>query len=218
MSSSQRHHTLMLIRHAEAEHHLQEITGGWTDTDLTERGRRQSEALAGRLQRELDGVTFSTLATSDLRRARQTTAYIAMAFDLEPHVFPALRDLNNGVAANKTHAEARRLAIPFREPSIDWQPYPGAETWRQFYRRISEFMEVFSRQQPGPAMIVSHAAVLSAIVAWWVQIGPDSPVHFETAPATITVLNSSRWGERAIDRLNDNAHLYDAGLAEPLRI
>jgi hypothetical protein len=31
---------------------------------------------------------------------------------LEPRIFPALRDLNNGVAANKTHAEARKLSLP----------------------------------------------------------------------------------------------------------
>jgi broad specificity phosphatase PhoE len=210
--------TLVVIRHAEAEHHLLEITGGWTDTSLTERGRLQSLALAVRLKRELNDARLTQLATSDLQRAIQTAGYVSEALSLEPHIYPALRDLNNGQAANKTHAEARRLAIPFREPAIDWQPYPGAETWRQFYLRISDFMEVFTRQQTGPALIVSHAAVVSAIVAWWVQIGPEASVHFEAAPAALTVLNSSRWGERAIERLNDTAHLYAANLSEPLRI
>jgi broad specificity phosphatase PhoE len=79
-------------------------------------------------------------------------------------------------------------------------------------------MGVFIYQQPGPTLIVSHAAVVSAIVAWWMQMGPDSSAHFEASPAAITVLKSSRWGERAIERLNDTAHLYQAGLGEPMRV
>lgn len=37
---------IILVRHGEATHHTQHLTGGWTDSDLTEAGRRQLEALA----------------------------------------------------------------------------------------------------------------------------------------------------------------------------
>lgn len=46
--------TLLLVRHGEAEHHVREITGGWTDTCLTERGREQASRLALRLKLNLD--------------------------------------------------------------------------------------------------------------------------------------------------------------------
>lgn len=39
---------IILVRHGEATHHTQHLTGGWTDSDLTEAGRRQLEALAGK--------------------------------------------------------------------------------------------------------------------------------------------------------------------------
>jgi phosphohistidine phosphatase SixA len=36
---------LILVRHAEAEHLVSDLTGGWTDSSLTNRGRRQAERL-----------------------------------------------------------------------------------------------------------------------------------------------------------------------------
>ena len=40
---------IILVRHGEATHHTEHLTGGWTDSDLTEAGRRQLEALAAKL-------------------------------------------------------------------------------------------------------------------------------------------------------------------------
>jgi len=36
---------LILVRHAEAEHLVSDLTGGWPDSSLTNRGRRQAERL-----------------------------------------------------------------------------------------------------------------------------------------------------------------------------
>jgi probable phosphoglycerate mutase len=114
---------ILLVRHAQAEHHIQSITGGWSDTALTLEGHHQSARLSMRLQNSLDGRRIH-LGTSSLRRARQTASIIASELSLEPLVYPELSDLNNGVAAGKTHGEARLVAIPQSEPLIDWRPFP----------------------------------------------------------------------------------------------
>ena len=73
---------LILIRHGEAVHHLKGLTGGWTDSDLTNVGRDQANAIA-RLLAD-DGVAFSSrLLSSDLRRARRTAAAISQATGLK---------------------------------------------------------------------------------------------------------------------------------------
>ena len=58
---------IILVRHGEATHHTQHLTGGWTDSDLTEAGRRQLEALAEKLALDFKGRSekFRILA-SDL--------------------------------------------------------------------------------------------------------------------------------------------------------
>lgn len=203
---------LLLVRHAQAEHHVRGITGGWTDTSLTPDGLRQSALLAERLGRELSGVKL-TLGASNLQRAAQTAEMLGQALGCRPQIHAQLTDLNNGAAANKTHAEARRLAIPASEPLVDWQPYPQAESWRQFHQRISGFMDGFSAVQTTPALLVTHAAVIDVIVGWWLRLGLERRVHFDAAPASLTVLVISRWGEPSVERLNDTAHLYAGGIA-----
>lgn len=199
-------HPLFLVRHGEAEHHIQDITGGWSDTHLTEAGLRQAALLARRLHNELDHSPIH-LGSSNLQRARQTAQIIASRLAVEVQVYEALTDLNNGVAAGKTHQQARLYALPPSEPVIDWLPYPQAETWRQFYRRVSCFMESFCARQQSPALLVAHAATLHVIVAWWLGLPVESRTHFGADPASLTVLKINRWGEHSLERLNDTTHL-----------
>ena len=89
---------IILVRHGEATHHTQHLTGGWTDSDLTEAGRRQLEALAEKLALDFKGRSekFRILA-SDLKRAAESAAIIAarlhMDGKVEKHAF--LREKNN---------------------------------------------------------------------------------------------------------------------------
>ena len=199
--------SIWLVRHGEAEHNVQEITGGWTDTALTERGLRQVELLSRRLVQEIAGQPVS-LGCSNLQRARHSARIIGQALGVTPEIYPQITDLNNGIAAGMTHAEAFQIAIPFQEPVVDWQPYPEAESWRQFFTRISKFMDEFHARQQCTAILVTHAATVHAIIAWWLGLPVESPTHFETHPASLSVLEYNRWEEHSLVRLNDTAHLW----------
>ncbi|MBD3404563.1 MAG: histidine phosphatase family protein, partial [Candidatus Lokiarchaeota archaeon] len=61
---------LILVRHGESHHIVEDISGGWTDTPLTERGQRQAQAVANRLFDMFDSRDF-TLFSSDLMRASE---------------------------------------------------------------------------------------------------------------------------------------------------
>jgi broad specificity phosphatase PhoE len=95
---------VILVRHAQSEHHGKGITGGWTDTPLTDLGRVQASRLADRLRSELEGIPV-TLYTSDLLRAAQTARIIGRALGANPIPEPRLREFNNGEAANMTMAD-----------------------------------------------------------------------------------------------------------------
>ena len=206
---------LLLIRHGQAEHHTQDITGGWTDTSLTETGIQQAYFISERLHSELDGTPVY-LATSNLRRALQTAEIIGKALKIPFNIHASITDLNNGVAAGKTHDEARAHAIPPSEPIIDWAPYPDAESWRQFHQRVSAFMDEFVARQTCTAILVTHQATIHAIIAWWLGLPADSPAHFDNAPGSLTVLKPTRDGDRALVRMNDTAHLYVQGMRDPI--
>ena len=46
---------IILVRHGEATHHTQHLTGGWTDSVLTEKGKAQLAAAAAMLARDFAG-------------------------------------------------------------------------------------------------------------------------------------------------------------------
>ena len=206
---------LILIRHGHAEHLTGDLTGGWTDSELTELGRRQALALATRLKEEL-GSTPCTMYCSDLKRAAETAEVIGEKLGLKPIHAWELRELNNGVAAGKKKEEARPHFREPTEPLLDWQCYPGAETWRQFYLRVSEYLDCLQMDQGLPTIIVAHGGTIINTVAWWLRLGLEtlSNVSFRTSPASISVLGTTELNERAIFRLNDTAHLYTAGLSD----
>jgi broad specificity phosphatase PhoE len=198
---------------------VNKLTGGWTDTGLTELGRRQSVCLASRLKREL-GDTPCRLYCSDLKRALQTAEIIGQEIGVTPNPVPELRAPDNGIVAGKSQQEAKQYALELTTPVLDWQPYPQAETWRQFYSRVAVCMDRLARNQDAPLLLVTHAGTIINIVAWWLQLDIDmlGKVSFETLPASLSVLRVNEWKERTIERLNDTAHLYAVGLAEGIRL
>ena len=210
--------SLIVIRHAQAEHHVTGLTGGWTDTGLTALGRHQALRLARRLETELRGVPLA-LYTSDLRRTAETAAYVGEALGVHPVPCRALREFDNGMAAGKTLGEARLLEAPRRPPYEDWQPYPGAETTRRFRARVAALLDSLREGPDALAVLVTHEGTLRHIVWWWLGLDLEAAAgrSVECLPTGLTVLRTNAWGERVIERLNDTAHLADPERAEPLR-
>ncbi|MCK5733789.1 MAG: histidine phosphatase family protein [Candidatus Latescibacteria bacterium] len=206
--------SLILIRHGQSEHHVNGLTGGWTDTGLTELGRHQAECLGARLKREIED-TPCRMVSSDLKRAFQTAEIVDREIDVSPNPVPELREFNNGLAAGMTIDAAKSHFREPTEPLHDWQPYPEADTWRRFYSRVSDWLDHLAGHRDGLLLLVAHAGTINNIVAWWLglEIERLSKVAFGAAPTSISVLDVNPWGEQRVERLNDTAHLYAAGLS-----
>lgn len=108
-------HTLVLLRHGESTWNQENRFTGWTDVDLSERGRAEAQE-AGRLLRD-GGYVFDIAYTSVLKRAIRTLWYSLDALDLmwipveknwrlnERH-YGALQGLNKAETAAK-HGDAQ---------------------------------------------------------------------------------------------------------------
>jgi probable phosphoglycerate mutase len=200
---------LIIIRHGEAEHLVGEaLTGGWTNSLLTEKGKKQAEAVGKKLAVMLKGKDYDFFC-SDLDRAWETAEIIGKAIDKEPMAFRELRELNNGDAANLTRKEADRLFIPTTEPVWDWVPYPNAESWRIFNRRIAQFMNRINETSEDIVVIVTHGGSAIPVIHWWLGLDEEHQqnISFDINPCSITHLRINEWGEKCIKKLNDTSHL-----------
>ena len=79
---------LVLIRHGESEWNKSNLFTGWTDVDLTEKGRLEAKN-AGELLKK-DGYTFDVAYTSVLKRAIRTLWIVIDEMDLM--WIPVIRD------------------------------------------------------------------------------------------------------------------------------
>ncbi|MDP4091396.1 MAG: histidine phosphatase family protein [Bacillota bacterium] len=200
---------LYIIRHGEAAHHIGEaLTGGWTNSGLTDKGRRQAEEAGKKLAPVLKGKSFDFYC-SDLERAWDTADVIGRFIEKEPMAFRELRELNNGDAANLSRQEAEKIFIPAREPMMDWVPYPNAESWRMLNNRVFEFMDRIDETSKETVVAVTHGGTAIAIINWWLELDDQhiSKTSFDINPCSITRLRINGWGEKTIARLNDTSHL-----------
>ena len=74
---------IILVRHGEATHHTEHFTGGWTDSNLTDKGRRQIEAAAEKLAKDFSNkMPCFRILCSDLKRAHESAVIFAEIEDL----------------------------------------------------------------------------------------------------------------------------------------
>lgn len=132
-------HTLVLLRHGESTWNKENRFTGWTDVDLTEKGREEAKA-AGQLLKA-GGFEFDLVFTSVLKRAIWTSVITLDALDqlwlpverswrLNERHYGALQGLNKNETAAK-HGEAQvkiwRRAYAIAPPPLaaDDPRHPG---------------------------------------------------------------------------------------------
>lgn len=201
---------LLLVRHGEADSNRDGRFGGWSPVPLTERGRRQAAAAAT----ELATRAPTAIITSDVVRAQETAAPIALALDLVPRLEPGLRERSLGLFDGLafTEAEARYPELWQRLVARDPTVLPeGAETAEVVFARVSAAITRICTDHAGQrVVVVSHGLAMFHAFCFVSGLGvprPDAAVFVLVDNASI-----SHYEHRARDRwrivtINDTAHL-----------
>lgn len=201
---------IILVQHCQSEHHVNGLSGGWTDTSLTELGRRQAEIIGRKLRDGLNSSEY-VLYSSDLLRASQTAEIIGELLGLEVNINKELREINTGDAAGKTKEWARANRNPRTGSSfdLDYQEFQNGETWRQFFRRVCECLELICETNEKNLLIVTHGGTLAYIIAWWLKFSEQmlGTTYFSASPASISVLTRNGYNQNVLEVFNDSSHL-----------
>lgn len=200
--------TIYLIRHAEAEGNLYRIAQGQHDSNLTDRGWWQVEALA----RRFTDIHIDAVYSSDLYRTRATATAIYRPKGLPLRLERGLREIYVGDWEQQTWGDiARRTpgAMADFGSRMDRWSIPGAETPAQVLARVRAAVEDIVKKNPEQTVAVfSHGYAIRLLLANLQGIslrdtGTKTPTGDNTA---VSLLEGDETGLRVVWQ-NDNSHL-----------
>lgn len=203
---------IYIVTHPQATHHVDGVVGGWFDSDLTERGVGQAEAIAQSLATRL-GEASAEVFSSDLLRARRTAEIIASRLGTSVTIDRDLREKSYGQAEGKPQSWLRERTIPlpeFGERLRHDEGIAGAETRMDLAERA---YRVIGRIQHSPAehqILVTHGGTSTLLIAAWIGMPIDAAglVQFQVSSGSISVLRKdSRNYSHQVAQLNDASHL-----------
>lgn len=182
---------LALIRHGASEWNDLDMWTGWTDIPLSEKGHRESKAVAEVLR----GINWDVGFQSDLIRSHETLDDIKNVLglqNLQTISDPAIkeRDYGNFAGMNKIEVEEKYGEDLFQKWHRGWDyPVPHGETLKDVYNRVVPYYktEILPMLTDNKNVIVSaHGNSLRALEKYLDNV-PDDQVKFMEIP-TGTVL------------------------------
>jgi 2,3-bisphosphoglycerate-dependent phosphoglycerate mutase len=200
---------VVLIRHGSARHSTPEqpleLIEGQSDPDLTELGRDQALAVAGRL----GSAKVEAIFVTPLRRTQETARPLAERLGIEPVVLPELGEVYLGDWEGQLNHRASSGDSLVRElfTAERWDVIPNAEPMEDFSARVRRGMELLA-QAAGPdntALAVVHGGVISEACSQVTGASPFAFLYAENGSLTrLMCLPSGKWTLLAF---NDTAHL-----------
>lgn len=166
---------LLIIRHGETDWNKQARCQGHIDVPLNETGHKQAAAAAEKLS--LITPDCAALYSSDLTRALQTAAPIALTYGLEVIANQNLREAHQGEAQGLYRAEIKERFGAERErlnalyPDLrerwDHAEIPGSESRNQLLARLLPTLQDYAITHAGKTIIVvTHAGVIKTLVTY----------------------------------------------------
>lgn len=131
-----------------------EISSGWSDADISEKGIKQSIELKGQTKDK----KFDLVYCSDLKRAVHSAK---LTFEGKVKIIPdkRLRECNYG----DYNGKPSKIVEPLQEKSVS-KPMPNGESYEDVKQRIAEFLNgVYEKYRGKHIAIVAHKAPQLAI-------------------------------------------------------
>jgi broad specificity phosphatase PhoE len=190
--------TIVLARHGETDWNREKRWQGFADLSLNERGRQQAAALAD----SLEGVPFSAVYASDLRRAYETALVVAERRGLAVTQLRELREVDVGSWTGLSQDDVKaRLPDAYRElRTRTGRGWEGGETYAEMGLRVLGAIRRIARRHPAElVLVVTHS-------------GPIRSLH---AHARGLDYATDRTAAPTVDRVELSAVTVDDGVIAP---
>lgn len=198
---------LLLLRHGQTALSVDRRYSGHGDPDLTDLGRAQADAAAGRLGRQ-GGI--EVIVSSPLRRARATAQAVADRLGLEVVVHDGLIETDFGAWEGLTFREAAQ-----RDPELhrEWLgdvevAPPGGESFARVAERLAATKADLIASYPGARVLaVSHVTPIKTLLRDALHVGPELLFRLHLDLASLSIAEYYPDGGSVVRLVNDTAHL-----------
>jgi len=169
---------IILIRHGETDWNSQQRMQGHSNSDLSEVGRGQIQAL-GELMKN---VSFDHIYSSDSLRARQTAEAVTQYSGHTLQFDQRIREKNLGVFEGLTSTEAKErhpeIYRLFKTAGANYVIDEGEST-QQLLERALEFIEEIRLRHPQERVVmVTHGGVVRVLMKHALGLSIDAPTRF----------------------------------------
>ena len=179
---------MLLVRHGTTPTTGKMLPGRAGGLHLSEKGRAQAEAAAGRIAALAKAP--SAVYASPLERTRETAAPIARALGLRVRTAPGLVEVDVG---DWTEKPLSRLYRAREWPTVQRWPsgfrFPGGESFAEMSVRAMDAVLGLVAEHPGETIVaVSHADPIKAIVAAAAGVPLDLMQRLVVSPCSISAI------------------------------
>lgn len=215
--------TLYVVTHPEATHHVDDVVGGWFDSELTEAGHATADRIGDDLAARIPAGEPVELHASDLRRAAQTAQAIAVHIDATPVLDRRLREKSYGVAEGRPQAwlDARFRTPPAAGDRLGHdEGIEGAETMLAFGTRVYAAVDEILGRDCQHQIVSTHGGALTFVAAAFMRLPLTALTHMRlrARPGTITVLHEDdHFRNRSLVELGSPPRPGRAGQRDPAR-
>jgi probable phosphoglycerate mutase len=139
---------LWLVRHGETTYNAARRIAGWCDPPLTDLGRHQAAAV----KPKLDGMEFTSVWSSDLQRAVETSRLAWGEAVPDPRIRECSFGIYEGMPFEEVDAADAKVFLGFRDFAM-----PDGDSHESFLRRIEGFVNALP---PGRHLLFVHGGVI----------------------------------------------------------
>jgi probable phosphoglycerate mutase len=200
---------LLLIRHAVTDLTGKRLYGRSEGIGLSEAGREQAAALAGRVSE----VPLDALYSSPLQRCLETARPISEASGVGVETLEGVLEIDYGEWTGRPFTSLRntRLWKELHGATPSAPRFPGGETLAEAQRRAVTAIDSVVQAHPKRIVaVVAHGDVIALVLAHYAGIHVDLFQRLEVSPASVTAIALGEGAPR-IRRVNDTGTLRDLG-------
>jgi probable phosphoglycerate mutase len=198
---------LYFARHGETDDNARLVFQGQGGKGLNARGRAQARRLAERMHKS----RVTSIFTSDLERAVETSLIVGAACGVEPVMDPDLREVDVGLWVGKSHEEIAKL---YPEEWSAWLGgidlrRGGGETYRELAERIERaVVRICATDARDPVLVVSHGGAIKSYVSKILGTSSSGMRALAGVGNTgLTIVERDDRGRMRLHAWNDTAHL-----------